>query len=127
MLLHPRDGIRLASRECLASALSKATRSRAQANLQVDIPLLYYPVTQTALDKAYTFYGIWFESAGAVKVSQLIHPSQLNRMGERAKPADQQAMFHVALALPMCALIFKLHGWSESAMFFDGSSLGRCS
>jgi len=24
----------------------------------------------------------------------------------------------------MIAILFKLHGWSESAMFFDGSSLG---
>ena len=36
---------------------------------QVDIPLLYTPVTDQALENAYTFYTIWFESPGAVKVS----------------------------------------------------------
>jgi hypothetical protein len=38
------------------------------ANSQVDIPLLYMPVTDAALENAYTFYTIWFESPGAVKV-----------------------------------------------------------
>jgi len=66
----------------------------------VDIPLLYIPVTQQALDNAYTFYEIWFEAPGAVK-----------------------ALFHVALGLPMVALLVKMHKWSESAMFFDGTSI----
>ncbi|ORY26496.1 Shr3 amino acid permease chaperone [Naematelia encephala] len=66
----------------------------------VDIPLLYMPVTQQAIDNAYTFYGIWWEAPGAVK-----------------------ALFHVALALPMVACLVKLHRWTESAMFFDGSSI----
>jgi len=30
--------------------------------------LLYVPVTKEALENAYTFYTIWFESPGAVKV-----------------------------------------------------------
>lgn len=34
----------------------------------MDIPLLYIPVTDAAIDNAYTFYGLWFESPGAVKV-----------------------------------------------------------
>jgi hypothetical protein len=39
-----------------------------EADDQVDIPLLYMPVTKEALENAYTFYTIWFESPGAVKV-----------------------------------------------------------
>ncbi|ORX35064.1 Shr3 amino acid permease chaperone [Kockovaella imperatae] len=66
----------------------------------VDIPLLYMPVTKQSIENGYTFYEMWFESPGAVK-----------------------ALFHVALGLPLIALIVKLHGWTESAMFFDGSSL----
>ena len=38
------------------------------AETQVDIPLLYRPVTPQAIEDAYTFYGIWFEAPGAVKV-----------------------------------------------------------
>ncbi|RSH83991.1 hypothetical protein EHS25_005236 [Saitozyma podzolica] len=66
----------------------------------VDIPLLYMPVTEQALQNAYDFYEMWWEAPGAVK-----------------------ALFHVALALPMLALIFKLNRWTESAMFFDGSGV----
>lgn len=36
-----------------------------------------------------------------------------------------KALFHVALALPLVALLAKLHRWTESAMFFDGSSIGE--
>lgn len=39
---------------------------------------------------------------------------------------DGKALFHAALALPVIAITVKLHGWSESAMFFDGSSMGTC-
>ncbi|KAI9633235.1 ER membrane protein SH3-domain-containing protein [Dioszegia hungarica] len=66
----------------------------------VDIPLLYQPVTDQAIENAYTFYGIWWEAPGAIK-----------------------ALFHVALILPLVVLLGKLHRWSESAMFFDGSAI----
>jgi hypothetical protein len=29
------------------------------------------------------------------------------------------------MGLPMLVLLFKLHKWSESAKFFDGSSIGE--
>ncbi|ODN89720.1 hypothetical protein L198_06414 [Cryptococcus wingfieldii CBS 7118] len=64
----------------------------------VDIPLLYMPVTETAIENGYKFYELWWEAPGAVK-----------------------ALFNVALALPLVALLVKLHKWNESAMFFDGS------
>ncbi|OWZ68547.1 hypothetical protein J010_00506 [Cryptococcus neoformans] len=66
----------------------------------VDIPLLYQPVTPEAIDNAYKFYEMWWEAPGAVK-----------------------ALFHVALGLPLVVLLIKLHKWSESAVFFDGSCI----
>ncbi|GHJ83932.1 hypothetical protein NliqN6_0334 [Naganishia liquefaciens] len=65
-----------------------------------DIPLLYRALTPEALDNAYTFYLMWFDAPRAVK-----------------------AVLHAALGLPLLPLIAKLNGWSESAVFFDGSSL----
>ncbi|KAJ9121084.1 hypothetical protein QFC24_005065 [Naganishia onofrii] len=65
-----------------------------------DIPLLYRPITTDALDNAYTFYLMWYDAPRAVK-----------------------AVLHAALGLPLLPLIAKLNGWSESAVFFDGSSL----
>lgn len=70
--------------------------------LQVDIPLLYQPVTPEAIDNTYKFYEMWWEAPGAVK-----------------------ALFHVALGLPLVVLLIKLHKWSESAVFFDGSCIGE--
>jgi hypothetical protein len=67
-----------------------------------DIPLLYRPITTDALDNAYTFYLMWYDAPRAVK-----------------------AVLHAALGLPLLPLIAKLNGWSESAVFFDGSSLGE--
>jgi hypothetical protein len=69
----------------------------------VDIPLLYRPeLTPKAIEDAYTFYAIWWEAPGACK-----------------------AVLHTALALPIFPLAWKLHKWTESAMFFDGTSLGE--
>ncbi|KAI5453582.1 Protein csh3 [Naganishia albida] len=65
-----------------------------------DIPLLYRAPTPRALENAYTFYLMWFDAPRAVK-----------------------AVLHAALGLPLLPLIAKLNGWSESAVFFDGSSL----
>lgn len=67
-----------------------------------DIPLLYRATTPAALENAYTFYLMWFDAPRAVK-----------------------AVLHAALGLPLLPLIAKLNGWSESAVFFDGSSLGE--
>lgn len=66
----------------------------------VDVPLLYSTPTAADLQNAYTFYEIWYAAPSAVK-----------------------AVLHVASAIPLFALVVKLHRWSESAMFFDGSSL----
>ncbi|RSH78060.1 uncharacterized protein EHS24_002515 [Apiotrichum porosum] len=66
----------------------------------VDIPLLYVPLTDKAVEDAYAFYSMWYEAPGAVK-----------------------ALFHVAIFLPLLVLLSKLHKWTESAKFFDGSSI----
>lgn len=69
----------------------------------VDIPLLYASnTTQANLENAYTFYAIWYSAPAAVR-----------------------AVLNTACLLPLLALVVKLHRWTESAMFFDGSSLGE--
>ncbi|KAL1405346.1 Protein csh3 [Vanrija albida] len=66
----------------------------------VDIPLLYLPLTDAAIDNGYHFYEMWYEAPGAVK-----------------------ALFHAAMGLPLIVLLLKLHKWTESALFFDGTSV----
>ena len=67
----------------------------------IDIPLLYHPIlTSESLESAYAFYTLWYDAPRAVK-----------------------ALLHTALGIPLLAIVSKLHGWSESAVFFDGSCL----
>lgn len=37
-----------------------------------------------------------------------------------------QALMHAVMGMGIVGLVGKLHKWDESAMFFDGSSLGAC-
>lgn len=67
----------------------------------IDIPLLYHnKVTDASLESAYAFYTLWYDAPKAVK-----------------------AVLHTSLGIPLLAIVCKLHMWSDSAVFFDGSSL----
>lgn len=43
----------------------------------MDIPLLYVPLTDKAVEDAYAFYSMWYEAPGAVKVSQALQSQSL--------------------------------------------------
>lgn len=73
----------------------------------VDIPLLYnvspdQTLFNKSLQDAYTFYETWYNAPKAVK-----------------------AVMHTAMIIPIFALGAKLNKLTESAIFFDGSSLGE--
>lgn len=38
----------------------------------------------------------------------------------------EQALLHGLMGIGVVAIIAKIHRWDESAMFFDGGSLGEC-
>ena len=70
---------------------------RGFADAQVDIPLLYVPVTQDAIENAYSFYGIWWEAPGAVKVCPgpaLLFSALLGRGSMRACATVKKAVDH---------------------------------
>lgn len=70
--------------------------------LQVDYDLLFaHPLQAESLNKAFAYYQTWWDSPVAVK-----------------------ALLHAAALAPVLALAIKLNAWTESAIFFDGSSLG---
>lgn len=70
--------------------------------LQVDYDLLFaHPLPAESLNKAFAYYQTWWDSPVAVK-----------------------ALLHAAALAPVLALAIKLNAWTESAIFFDGSSLG---
>ena len=92
MLLYPRHGVCLPSGVYCLDHARRGRRDTAvsfpavtgvyspikaqidQQNLyQIDIPLLYVPLTPEAIENGYKFYGLWYDSPGAVKVGHR-HP-----------------------------------------------------
>ncbi|KAB5594465.1 ER membrane protein SH3 [Ceratobasidium theobromae] len=68
----------------------------------VDHKVLYAaPLTDKIVDDGFEFYTTFFNAPGAVK-----------------------GLLHAMMGLGILSLISKLHNWDESALFFDGSSLG---
>jgi hypothetical protein len=71
--------------------------------LAPDYDLLYsHSPPADALSKAYQYYQTWYDA-----------------------PVGVKALLHAAAIAPVIALAMKLNAWTESALFFDGSSLGR--
>jgi hypothetical protein len=68
---------------------------------QVDWDLLFGQLDEAAISKAFAYYTTWWNS-----------------------PVGVKALLHAAAAAPIVALSLKLNAWTESAIFFDGSSLG---
>jgi xanthosine utilization system XapX-like protein len=66
----------------------------------VDHKLLFTEYTNEAVEDGFLFYTTFFNAPPAIK-----------------------ALLHGLIGIGLVGLVAKLHAWSESAMFFDGSSL----
>lgn len=69
----------------------------------VDHRILYGELTDEAIQDGFKFYETFFNAPPAIK-----------------------AMLHGMIGVGILGLGSKLATWTESAMFFDGSALGRC-
>lgn len=67
----------------------------------VDYRVLFQEVTEEAVTDGFQFYATFFNAPPAIK-----------------------ALLHGMIGVAFLALLAKIHAWDESAMFFDGSSLG---
>ncbi|GLB43449.1 putative ER membrane protein SH3 [Lyophyllum shimeji] len=67
----------------------------------VDHRILWGQLTNDVIDDGFQFYATFFNAPPAIK-----------------------ALLHGMIGVGLVGLISKLHKWDESAMFFDGSSLG---
>ncbi|KAJ3809596.1 Shr3 amino acid permease chaperone [Lentinula lateritia] len=67
----------------------------------VDHKLLWGELTETVIADGFSFYTTFFNSPPAIK-----------------------ALLHGMIGVGVLGLVGKLHKWDDSAMFFDGSSLG---
>ncbi|KAG6868789.1 hypothetical protein C0993_010419 [Termitomyces sp. T159_Od127] len=71
----------------------------------VDHRILWGQMTKDAVDDGFQFYTTFFNAPPAIK-------------------GAFQALLHGMVGVGLVGLISKLHKWDESAMFFDGTSLG---
>ncbi|KNZ71629.1 Secretory component protein SHR3 [Termitomyces sp. J132] len=70
----------------------------------VDHRILWGELTKDVVDDGFQFYTTFFNSPPAIK-----------------------ALLHGMVGVGLVGLVSKLHKWDESAMFFDGTSLGTSS
>ncbi|KIM32798.1 hypothetical protein M408DRAFT_313003 [Serendipita vermifera MAFF 305830] len=70
-------------------------------SFNADYRVLYQPLTEPSIEDAMQYYKTFYNAPKAV-----------------------QNLLHAVAAIGVISLIAKLHRWDESAMFFDGSSLG---
>jgi len=70
-------------------------------SFNADFRILYQPMTDKTIDDAIQYYTTFYNAPKAV-----------------------QNLLHGVVAIGVLALVSKLHKWDESAMFFDGTSLG---
>ncbi|KAK0467318.1 Shr3 amino acid permease chaperone [Desarmillaria tabescens] len=68
----------------------------------LDHALLWRPVTAEIISDGFQFYTTFFNAPTAIK-----------------------ALLHAMMGIGLVGLVSKLHKWDDSAMFFDGSSLGQ--
>ncbi|PBK72252.1 related to SHR3-endoplasmic reticulum packaging chaperone [Armillaria ostoyae] len=67
----------------------------------LDHALLWRPLTADIISDGFQFYTTFFNAPTAIK-----------------------ALLHAMMGIGLVGLVSKLHKWDDSAMFFDGSSLG---
>ena len=83
---------------------------------------MHQQLTDDVIEDGFQFYTTFFNAPPAIKV----------RIHETASPLglptqSRQALLHGFIGIGVLGLIAKLHAWTDSAIWFDGSSLGKAS
>ncbi len=90
--------------------------------LNIDYRILWIDLTDENIESAYTFYATFRNAPAAVRVRTSF--SIFNFFFELDFLFPSQTLVHSMMGVGLLALAGKLWKWDESAMFFDGSSLG---
>ncbi|KAI1796569.1 hypothetical protein LXA43DRAFT_1152946 [Ganoderma leucocontextum] len=104
--------------------------------LNVDYRILFTPLSDNVVRDGFEFYTTFYNSPPAIKASFLRSLQLSIHSGPVVPPSTAidpfihdpiHALLHGIVLLGLVGLIGKLHSWDESAVFFDGSSLGAFS
>lgn len=95
----------------------------------MDQGVLWGKLTDELVDKAFQFYKTFYYAPPAIKVRAIPRIIGQDRSGNLILGVlhflSVQALLHGTMGTGLFAILFKLFVWDDSAMFFDGSSLGN--
>jgi hypothetical protein len=79
------------------------------------------------VEDAFHYYRTFYNAPPGIKVRN-VAPRGILVLLCRIRDAHVhgQALLHGLMGIGVVAIIAKLHRWNESAVFFDGGSLGEC-
>jgi hypothetical protein len=80
---------------------------------------LHQELTEEIVEDGFQFYATFFNAPPAIKVGIPL------RAVMSGGCSSSQAVLHGFMGVGILGLVAKLHKYDESAIFFDGSSLGR--
>lgn len=86
----------------------------------VDYRLLWETLTDDIVEDGFQFYRTFYNSPKAIKVRPLHGKGR-----DCWDLQSHEALLHGMVGTGLLGLVSKLHKWDESAMFFDGSSIGE--
>jgi hypothetical protein len=81
-------------------------------------------LTDKSIGDGFQFYTTFYNAPLAVKVRHLT-VSDLRMVDLCSFSVVDKGLMHAMIGMGVIGLIAKLHEWDESAIFFDGSSLGQ--
>lgn len=91
--------------------------------MNVDYRVLFAPLTDEVVRDGFEFYTTFFHSPPAIKVRVLpVHGAPTLTVNRHV----MQALMHAIMGVGIIGLVGKVVRMDESAMWFDGSSLGAC-
>ena len=97
----------------------------------VDYRVLFEPLTDEIVQDGFQYYRTFYNAPPGIKVRRVSFFRFKNTaditwdMCTVYARRISQALLHGLIGIGLVAIITKIHRWDESAMFFDGGSLGE--
>lgn len=95
----------------------------------IDYRVLFETLTEEIVQDGFQYYRTFYNAPPGIKARSvflsLFFFRKLNPPGHVYARRISQALLHGLIGVGLVAIISKIHRWDESAMFFDGGSLGE--
>jgi hypothetical protein len=88
----------------------------------VDYRVLFEPLTEESIQDGFQYYKTFYNAPLGIKVQNIFFFHAFNDLKTRTRYT--QALLHGLIGIGVASIIAKIHRWNETAMLFDGGSLG---